>query len=512
MGVVGLVWLPAAVAKGRAWALLQVVHWGCILVVLLSPPGAIQFSALVLILLSWSGNRWARFRRNPLSLVFAGVTTIFFVVPGGFMSAAGQTYQFGEGVTLAAQNAAYHQAAAPAILLLALLHGCSVVALALSAPRVTPASGSPAERVDPRYAVGLLAIPVIWYTAAGIEAIFQAYRTGDTAGESLGAFLFFDHAYLMLLPLVAWRRWDGTNPSRSRSSGALFALLVLFFLLQATVSGGSKGFILTVGILCFLTPISLVAARSEERCLFPTRTALVFGASVGVIFFVLGELLRTFFILGGDRQLLGAVQIAVGEVDANVLSVGLRTAAYRMSASLDRYVLICHAVFTGTVGASYAATFGEYVLSSFGNLVLPGTPYPQAFVPSSNLLPDVLAGRELIGEGTKASLIQAFNTQPFSLYGVALISVRWFAPVAVAVLWVALSLVYRATKSVAVRLGIAYAVFVLLNSYGFEVALANTIHLVVSIAVFLALLRAERKVRWVGGRARARTPVRLREA
>jgi hypothetical protein len=165
---------------------------------------------------------------------------------------------------------------------------------------------------------------------------------------------------------------------------------------------------------------------------------------------------------------------------------------YRLSAGLDRYVLIFHAhLYTGYAPA-YASEYAVYLGKSFANLILPGTPYKEAYMPSSSLLPALLVKAPLLGETSKTDLIRSLNTQPYTIFGVATILAGLGAPVLLFVAFGFLSLAYRMVRWIPARVAMIYMCMTALMSYGIEVVVANAVHIGLSLAIFIWLMRVVR--------------------
>ena len=137
--------------------------------------------------------------------------------------------------------------------------------------------------------------------------------------------------------------------------------------------------------------------------------------------------------------------------------------------------------------------------------MLPGTPFLDAYAPSSNLMPAVLSSSPLVGESSKAQLLLSLNTQPYTLFGVLVLLCGPLAPLAAFAAGGLLAFVYRLTRHVALRLGFIYLFNAALHAYGIEVVVANAVHLVVSMIIFVWLMRGWRRLR-AGWRALRLSP------
>jgi hypothetical protein len=220
----------------------------------------------------------------------------------------------------------------------------------------------------------------------------------------------------------------------------------------------------------------------------PSPAALWMGVLVSLWVFVLAEAWRLVVFSGQSAGLAGVLSVLKAQLADFSITRIIATVAYRLSTALDRYVLIVDAhLFAHST--AYAVSFASYLVRSFLNLVLPGTPYLDAYTPSSNLLPLVLTGQPLVGAATKAELIVSLNTQPYTMYGVAVLLLGKGAPFLIFTMTAAVGLFYRMVHSVSARLALMYLFFAGIHVYGFEVAAANAIHLAVSLYIFIWLMR-----------------------
>jgi hypothetical protein len=211
--------------------------------------------------------------------------------------------------------------------------------------------------------------------------------------------------------------------------------------------------------------------------------------------FFLAQALRVAIFTGGSLSVGTILGAAFSSDVQSSLGSMLTVIGYRVAAALDRYILLFDAhLYSGHSGA-YALQFVEYLGKNLLNLVLPGTPFPEAYAPSSNLMPAVLSSAPLMGESSKAQLLLSLNTQPYSVFGVAIVLCGALAPIAVFAFGGILSLTYRVTRNVPVRLALIYLFNAAVHSYGIEVVVANAIHLGVSMFLFVWMMRSWRRIR-----------------
>ncbi len=457
---------------------------------------ALALSALVLTAVSGCINRWPRYRRSPFALIASVITCVYFVLPALFIVISGNGYQFGEGLGgVPRDNAEYVRTAPLAIIYLSVLLLALAVGLSVAAGRREPGAATLVRNLRPDMPIGVLAIIVLVLTQLSNDALLLTRATGNPTAESIWTFIFFDHAYLMLLPVVVSLRLLRRGSTRQLIINWQFALILLLFMLQATIGSTSKGFVLTLFLLSFVMPLSYLQSSRSVLCLMPSRLTIVFGLLASVWIFFLAQALRVAILTGGSLS-VGTILGAAFSSDAqSSLGSMLSVIGYRVAAALDRYILLFDAhLYSGHSGA-YALQFLEYIGKNFLNLVLPGTPFPEAYVPSSNLMPALLSSSPLMGESSKAQLLLSLNTQPYTLFGVAIVLSGSFAPFAVFAVGGILSLTYRVTRNVPVRLALIYLFNAAVHSYGIEVVVANAIHLGVSMFLFVWMMRSWRRIR-----------------
>jgi hypothetical protein len=121
------------------------------------------------------------------------------------------------------------------------------------------------------------------------------------------------------------------------------------------------------------------------------------------------------------------------------------------------------------------------MVKNFINLVLPGTPYTDAYAPSSQLFSSVIQHLDLGGEFNRENLINKFNTQAYTIFGVGMILFGIFSPVFIFVWFTFLSFVYRLFDNIFIKAGLLYLFLGALASYAFETIMANAMHLVISM-------------------------------
>jgi len=448
-------------------------------------------SALLFVGVSAAINRWPRYRRSPFALIASVGGFMAFVFPLTFLLLLGDTYEFGVGLRVPGSQSQYFDSAPSGIAFLSLCYLLAIAGLTWTAPSSPPDEVALSRAVRPEWPIGLLGIVVLVFAQQAMEGFLAVRVTRESgAAESLWQFLFFDQAYLIVLSIVIFTRLAHRERFGTTRIEWVFGLLLGAFFLQATLGSTSKGFLMTLAIVAFVIPLSYLQNSPAVSCLVPSRKVLLalVPLSIGIFFVVQGLRIAVF---SGDAStlsdILSVVWSEAGKLD---LTSAMMDVSYRLGAALDRYILIHdHLLFRGHQ-AVYAAEYQTYLLMNLANLLLLGTPYPEAYVPSSNLLPAVLMQAPLLGDATKGELIQSLNTQPHTLFGVAIILVGKYAPMVGFVLSGMVGLAYRLLRGLPARLALICLFNLLLQCYGLEVSLATALHFGVSFLTFVWLMRA----------------------
>jgi len=435
-------------------------------------------------------NRSAAYRRSPFALITSFGICLYFVLPVAFITALGDGYRFGDGLESTPRTSLEYASSAPwAVLFLSMLLVAMAAGLSVANTRHAPNLSRLTRTLRGDMPVVLVGFVVIFLTQQGAATIIQTRLSGNESAESLLQFIFFDHAYLMLLPLIVYRRLSSRAMFQRQTAQLLFAMVLLLFVLQATIGSTSKGFILTVFTLSFVIPISALQSSRRAMCLVPSNRILWAGVVGAISVFFVAEAWRVAVFTGSASSIGSLWSVVTAQASEGSLGGVLTAVGYRMSSSVDRYILIFNAHLSGHSWA-YGSEYATYLGKNFVNLIMPGSPYPEAYMPSSNLLPAVLFRRPLMGAATKAELIVSLNTQPYTAFGVSIILGGLYSPFLVYLGAALVSIVYRLASGAAARLSLIYLVFATLHSYGPEVVVANGLHAAVSLFIFIWLMRS----------------------
>jgi len=425
------------------------------------------------------------FRENPFSLVLWLNISVYIVAPLVFLSIVGSDFEYGRGISrVPATSEAYAASAPMAIVFLTVCLAAMCAGLAQGGKRGRPPNMKLERRIG-LWPAGIFAAIVFVLAVRDNASILADLISGDDVHrESLLVFIFFDHAYLVLGPMIYFSRL--AQPDRwTAKNTALQFMLMITAMWAVSVLAGSKGGILLIASLSFLIPLSYLRRIPNATMLVPTpKVALAIIPVILVIFAYTLAVRELRFVVNPDTSATATVMNAVTESASASLAFTVGEILYRISALLDRYILTFHNFATNGFDASYAAQVMGYLGKNFLNLVLPGTPFPEAYSPSSNLFVQTLFREPLISEVSRSELLASLNTQPYSIFGAAVLLVGGWAPVLLFVTCFVLARTYARTQSMLPRLALLYALPGLFHAYALEVVAATVIHFFVSLWMF----------------------------
>lgn len=134
--------------------------------------------------------------------------------------------------------------------------------------------------------------------------------------------------------------------------------------------------------------------------------------------------------------------------------------------------------------------FVIYLAKNSLNLLLPGTPFQEAYAPSSQLFHFVIGGQTMNGDIDTRSLILSYNTQPYTLFGVFAIIFGLMAPFFLYFFVFIIVFIYNKIHNPIMKISILYFFSAAMSSFGFEVVLGTSALLFVSISIMYFLMKS----------------------
>lgn len=289
--------------------------------------------------------------------------------------------------------------------------------------------------------------------------------------------------------IAVFATWTPGTTSRSSSRLAAYAAACIGFVVIHTYNS-SKGAILLLVFLAVGIPLSLALRCPQARIIVPRGRMLVLGAILSLPIFGFAEALRTERKLGSSNS----PDAVSGIVDRLVSGELAESAALRLSVPFLRYLAIFDRFGAFDSGDRDSSTsYANYTARSLVNLVAPGTPFPDAYAPSSMVLDDLLVGIPLEGPD-RDNLRAQLNSQPTTVFGFSFAVIGWWTPIAVLLA----SLVLRGVFVLGGFMGACFCAVLLqgaLSCYGLDAAIQVSIAFSATIGTLLFLSRDSRIIR-----------------
>lgn len=421
------------------------------------------------------------FRQLPASIAFAANVALFVSLPALYIGYLGPSYDFVARFGAPGTNEEYFNGLPWAIralllCLLVLIAGCLVGNAATRALGQAPARGSYPRRPVIVAALGLLVAIV---TMVDNDSLFAAMAGDLVKVNSVLPFLLLDHAYLMLFPFLLYGAAPALRQLKRFGPQIAFGFVLLAFV-AVFVSATSKGALLNVAWYFFVFPLAYFY-RAGHRIYWPSRTVIVAAALAAMPLFVLAQSQRQANLYGevvGLRQAVSSAIAGAGSAETAVTIVD------RLSSSFQNYVMIA-AKFGRERDAVYASEFSDYLNKSLVNLVWMGTPYPEAYAPSSRLLASVLDKAPLVGYDVVGFMMRS-NTQPYTAIGTGLILFGFWTTVRVLFLSGFLFVVtYNLAPHFVIRVCLLFITNMFFQVYGAEPTVQLVLHLLVASTAML---------------------------
>jgi len=436
-----------------------------------------------------------RFRKSPFSILLCFFTFIYLTVPAALVLVEGSEYSFGTGLaSIPSEQGEYEKALPFGFLWLALLWFTTW--LAIVSPKVCKWQIRPRvfSSIKLKHLLLLGFIVLAIALRENLQFVDVQVETAEK-GSSLLSYLLFDHGFLVLSGLLlAYKLNEPRYVAEPRRITRLtFAIFLGFTAVQ--FMAGSKAAILVMFLLVVLLPFSLLSQYPGARVPFPAPRFIVLLVVMTPALFYLALILRISRGLGVAPDLT-TLLTGMMEVDSTVLAATGRDIFYRLSqGGLDRFLLIFQSFVINGFDPFTAGEFVRYAAKNTVNLALPGTPFPDAYVQTSQLLGQVM-DKQLVGLDLDATtILKSLNTQAYTLFGVFVVVFGLAAPIFLYLVVYAYVVVFNRIRNVIPKMAMLYLFSAALSSYGIEVVLGNTILLLISMGLMYSFLSVLSRLR-----------------
>jgi hypothetical protein len=432
-----------------------------------------------------------KFRKSPFSIFFCFYTFLYFNIPSVFILFEGSSYVYGGSVNYVPFAQSVYKESLPSSFFYLLI--CWVaIWLAIISVKITQRQIK--EKIFQSVSLkailflGIIVFIVSWNDIQNITAvrIEEAERL-----NSLITFIFFDYAYLIMAGLILFFKSNEINYIVNLRRINLLMSVIFVGFIVLFFEAGAKSAPLSIFTWFILFPIAFFRVYSHARLPFLNIKAIVIILLFTIPLYYFAVLKRANLSYGTAFD-LSSYLAAAQMFEVNVIYEIFYQILYRFSqGGLDQFILIFQSFIIYAFDLETASKFVTYLGKNTLNLILPGTPFPEAYLPSSQLFHEVIE-KNLVGSGGIVdikTLLNSLNTQPYTIFGVFIIIFGMFAPVFLYLFSLAVIFVFGMFHNIWIKSTILYFFVGTITCYGFDVTVGNSAHFFVSSWIMYFILK-----------------------
>ena len=304
--------------------------------------------------------------------------------------------------------------------------------------------------------------------------------------ESFLALLFNDKMMPVLLSILLYR-------FRESKKVLKIFLLSVFVYTFLNIYGGSKAALLLIFIYCFLLPLSIFFV-SDKKIIWPSQKLILIGFFLAPLFFLISMISRTLTLVTVNYQIidvdlgLSIIPIIFGELKNFNLTMLFDLIFSRFSVSLNNYIVIFSEYFNFS-DFTYRYYYLDYCYKGLMNLILPGTPYPESYIPTSQLFYQVVSKESIFSELNQTTFLRHANTQPYSLFGFFTILSGPFSIFISLIFGFMFSIVYKIIDSDFLKALLILSLFAFMQLYSIEGQIQFALFLIIPAFLVYMIIR-----------------------
>ncbi len=420
------------------------------------------------------------FRGSPFAIPFCFFTFLFLNIPAAFILMEGGNYIHGAGLSSTPFfQSDYRQALPWGFLYLSLCWVAvwfGIVSVNSKRRKINEESFSSIKLV-PVLLTGAVVLVMTWIDN---QSFAIAQMSGTEYSNTLPSLIFFDNAYLVLAGLLlAFKLNEQKEPVNSQKINLLIFLIFIGFV-AVQFMAGSKAAIMTRFILLVLYPLAFFREDPHAQISFPSPKFLIIMAFISLPLFLIALIRR-------DPDVAFA---AMSEFNADVIYDLFSRIFYRFShGGIDRFLLVFQSFIINTPDPGITIDFINYLAKNTLNLLLPGTPFSDAYAPSSQLFPQVIQYNLGGGDIGRKELIMSLNAQPYTIFGVFIIIFGFTAPVFLYLFTFGFIFIYSKLNDIFLKIIMITFFAGALSSYGIETTIGDSAHMLVSVLLLYFLIK-----------------------
>jgi hypothetical protein len=439
------------------------------------------FFSLIFFLLITILSSISRFKKHPFSVLLTIYTFLFIALPIFFISYMADDFVAGGSIgKIPLSQIEYQENLANGMFFLTICwFSIWLGVITLKCNPIEPL------RINSLRGLILLGVFVALATIENSLSIIQGRLEGTSSGISILALIFFDHSYLVLAGVLIFFFINEKYNIKYLDDMNNYIFLILILFIMIGFVSGSKASILTTFILLLILPLSLSLSYKSSKFIFVKPKFLIIIILTSPLLFLLALNKRTSQNYNFDDLPLTDVIFNLGEIYLLFENI-----FYRLTwGGLDQFFLLHHEFIRNSRDHAIRMDFIVYLAKNMVNLILPGTPFQDAYAPSSQLFPDLINGFGLYSNYDVISLAVSNNTQPYTIFGIFIIIFGLFAPFFLYIYIILISYFFKFTKNFILKTVILYFFYGMLSSYGFEVVIGNSLLFSIGLILMYMFLK-----------------------
>lgn len=430
-------------------------------------------------------NIFKKYRNLPGALYFSFLSKLYFAIPVTWIC-LNRNYDYTINFNTPFQNNVYQDVAPSAILYLILTISLLLFGAILSYKDLKIVHKQSVYSINILLTVFIFVFVINIFDNIRMISFYGNRYTNTSKYEySIVEFIFNDTAFQIYFSCIFYLIFSKLDDLNKGLNKAIYIIVYLFYVFLGMLAS-SKGAALIVFIYLFIYPLSL--NRKEKFIYWPSNYAFIFLSIISVSIFIISRSYRqSVGILDGNILNNTFSNILIGNQNENYFLYYSEIIIHRLSSTLNNFIII-YKHFGDYYNFDYSILVIEYMMKSFLNLILPGTPYIDSYFTTSNMLPEILEKIKLLGHGDSSTFWLKSNSQSYTIIGVFLILIGPIFTLPIILFSGAIySIFNRISSNIFYRAWTLFAGTLIFISYGFENSLQTAIHISLSFLVINSL-------------------------
>ena len=432
-----------------------------------------------------------KYTLNSLSLIYSSFISLSVILPCGYILYNLKTYEFGYeiGFSLPYKNQIYTENIFSTIWWVSIINILVSIVICFSKKAKTYKKQNVFINENKYLSVFLVTLVVLFVNYIKSLKTIQAFADPMNDGASLTSYLSLltsDTVYLVIFSLWIFQK----RPKFADK--AFFLAVLLCFSLFDVILCGSKGSFLKIFNYCYLIPIAFLTRVEKSKIIVPSFKSILLTFSLSLYLFNFSKVYRN-QLFEENTSLKIKIENTfekISQVNSTTLEIFIELfhkGMVRQSADFDRLCIITQD-FLKPIPQQEGKILFFYISKNLINQLLPGTPFPESYNPSSNMFEKIIFLDKIDKTGSIEEM-GGTNTQPFTLFGLMTILAGNLAIIPLIIITYIASATVNSTQNPVI--GMASLIFYknLLHCYGFEIVIKELVICIISIYFFIFIFR-----------------------